>query len=208
MARRLGHKETITNASIVTTASSTPFKVDRAVTVSVQAAITVNTPVAATFVDGGVNTTTEVITSTAHGFPTTGLKVRLTTSGVLPGGLALATDYFVIVMSANTLKLASSLVLALAGTPIDITSAAGGGTHTITPTAIAGGSLTLEKSNNYGLDGVTAQWDAVETATAISASARAWISKVDPEFHYCRVTYALTAGQMSATTYVVVKEEN
>jgi microcystin-dependent protein len=63
----------------------------------------------------------------------TGVKVRATTTGALPTGLALATDYFVIRMSATTIKLASSLANAIAGTPIDIT-ATGSGTHTLTCT--------------------------------------------------------------------------
>lgn len=61
----------------------------------------------------------------------TGMKVRATTTGTLPTGLALATDYYVIRDSGTTIKLASSLANAVAGTSIDIT-AAGSGTHTLT----------------------------------------------------------------------------
>lgn len=63
----------------------------------------------------------------------TGMKVRATTTGTLPTGLALATDYFVIRASATTIKLATTLALAVAGTAIDIT-AQGSGTHTLTHT--------------------------------------------------------------------------
>lgn len=61
----------------------------------------------------------------------TGMKVRATTTGTLPTGIALATDYYVIRVSATTIKLATSLANAIAGTAIDIT-AAGSGTHTLT----------------------------------------------------------------------------
>lgn len=61
----------------------------------------------------------------------TGTRVRLTTSGTLPGGLATATDYYVIKMSDTTFELATSYANAVAGTQIDITSA-GTGTHTVT----------------------------------------------------------------------------
>ena len=61
----------------------------------------------------------------------TGMKVRATTTGTLPTGLALATDYFVIRVDAVSIKLASSLANAVAGTAIDIT-AQGSGTHTLT----------------------------------------------------------------------------
>jgi hypothetical protein len=61
----------------------------------------------------------------------TGTRVRLTTTTTLPGGLATATDYFVIRVSDGTCRLATTYANAIAGTAIDITSA-GTGTHTIT----------------------------------------------------------------------------
>jgi microcystin-dependent protein len=61
----------------------------------------------------------------------TGMKVRATTTGALPTGLALATDYYVIRVSATTIKLATTLANAVAGTAIDLT-AQGSGTHTLT----------------------------------------------------------------------------
>jgi len=60
----------------------------------------------------------------------TGTRVRLTTSGTLPAGLATATDYYVIKISDTTFKLATSYANAVAGTPINITDA-GTGTHTV-----------------------------------------------------------------------------
>lgn len=61
----------------------------------------------------------------------TGTRVRLTTSGTLPAGLATATDYYVIKMSDTTFELATSYANAVAGTQINITDA-GTGTHTVT----------------------------------------------------------------------------
>lgn len=66
----------------------------------------------------------------------TGMKVRATTTGVLPTGLAALTDYFVIRVSATTIKLAATLANAVAGTAIDLT-AQGSGTHTLTHTLTA-----------------------------------------------------------------------
>jgi hypothetical protein len=57
-------------------------------------------------------------------------KVQLTTTTTLPAGLSLATNYYVIKITDDTCKLASSYANAVAGTPIDITDA-GTGTHTI-----------------------------------------------------------------------------
>lgn len=61
-------------------------------------------------------------------FPYT--RVQLTTTGTLPAGLALATDYYVIKITDTTIQLATSYANAVAGTQIDITGA-GTGVHTI-----------------------------------------------------------------------------
>lgn len=61
-------------------------------------------------------------------FPYT--RVQLTTTTTLPGGLAAATDYYVIKVTDTTIKLATSYANAVAGTAINITDA-GTGTHTI-----------------------------------------------------------------------------
>ena len=82
------------------------------------------------FIDGDVSTGADTITETAHGIPDL-TQVRLTTTGVLPGGLTINTDYYVIVVDADTISLATTEANALANTAIDITSAAGGGTHTL-----------------------------------------------------------------------------
>jgi autotransporter-associated beta strand protein len=84
----------------------------------------------ADFVDGDVNTGTDRITATSHGLET-GDRVYLTTTGTLPTGLSTATEYFVLNVDANTFELATTLANAIAGTQVDITAAAGGGTHTV-----------------------------------------------------------------------------
>ncbi len=84
-----------------------------------------------TFVDGDVSVADDEITETAHGFETGEGPVFLTTTGTLPTGLSTGTKYWIIRVDANTLKFATSRANALAGTDVDITAAAGGGTHTI-----------------------------------------------------------------------------
>jgi hypothetical protein len=58
-------------------------------------------------------------------------KVRFTTTTTLPTGLALATDYWLVRVSATTANVATSLANAIAGTVIAFTDA-GTGTHTLT----------------------------------------------------------------------------
>ncbi len=60
-----------------------------------------------------------------------GTKVRFTTSGTLPTGLALNTDYWLVRVSATTARVAASYADYVAGTVIAYTDA-GSGTHTMT----------------------------------------------------------------------------
>lgn len=81
------------------------------------------------FVDGDVNIATDIISEVNHDYGT-GSSVEVSTTGVLPTGLAVSTQYYVIRVDDDNFKLALSNADAFAGTAIDITAAAGGGTHT------------------------------------------------------------------------------
>lgn len=61
---------------------------------------------------------------------TTGEKFQLTTSGSLPAGLSLNTDYFAIFVDATHIRVASTRVNAFAGTFITLTTQ-GSGNHTL-----------------------------------------------------------------------------
>lgn len=86
-----------------------------------------------TFASTDVNTGTDQIAVTASNNLKTGRLVRLTTTGTLPTGLSLATDYYLIVIDTTHVKLATSVANALFGTAINLT-AAGSGTNTATGT--------------------------------------------------------------------------
>ena len=79
------------------------------------------------FVDGDVNTGTDRITENTHGM-VEGDVIRLTTTGTLPTGLELQTTYFVRNPNVNDFQLSETPD----GSIVDITAAAGGGTHTAT----------------------------------------------------------------------------
>lgn len=73
----------------------------------------------------------DVVTlATGSRLPQIGDGIRVSSSGTLPAGLSAGTTYFPF-FTAGVMKFATSLANALAGTPIDITSA-GSGTHTLT----------------------------------------------------------------------------
>lgn len=77
-----------------------------------------------------VTAASDALTLTAHGYTHGYGPVQLTTTGTLPAGSALATNYWLIYVDANNVKLAASLDDVLAGTAVDLTDA-GSGTHTI-----------------------------------------------------------------------------
>jgi hypothetical protein len=163
---------------------------------SVIAAITNSAPAAGAFTAA----ITDICTKVAHGF-LTGLKVQLTTTTTLPAGLSLSTDYFVIKIGADTFKLATTLLLAQAGTPVDITDT-GTGVHTITPTALAGGSIKLQGSmdNSAWADlPIKATGDATKSGT-VTATANFYLSDTELNVNYVRCYLSVTAGQLSVVT--------
>ncbi len=77
----------------------------------------------------------ETFTATAHGLLTGDGPVQVSNAGgALPTGLVAATDYWVIKLTANTFKLATSFLNAMAGTNLLI-STDGTGTQTLADTA-------------------------------------------------------------------------
>jgi hypothetical protein len=183
--------------SVTGTSYSSVISLEGAETISVQAVVDVDTPSAKTFVAAAIDIATEYITITSHGLPV-GLKGQVSNPGTLPTGITAVTDYFVIVIDANTIQLASSLVNALAGTSINITNI-GAGTNTFTPTAIAGGTWTLQESN----DGTN--YSDVASATNVTADASFIVKVVDPSTKQMRIKCVVTAGSYSSENYVLVK---
>jgi len=120
------------------------------------------------FLDADVSVAADTITETAHGFAT-GSPIRLTTTGTVPGGLATGVTYWVIRTDANTIQLATSRANALIGTQIDITSAAGGGTHTVNE---YGGIKFLFEARNRGAAGYRSSVGYMLTAGGGSGSGR------------------------------------
>lgn len=148
---------------------------------------------------GEVNLTNEQLAVPSHGL-TTGLKGQLTTTGTLPTGLSLATDYFVIAVDDNTIKLATSLDNANAGTAVNITGY-GSGTHTFTPTALAGCSLKLQESN---VDEDSAYVDVSGKSFNITGSGNT-IWSIAPTTKFFRLKLAITAGSVALTSTTHVK---
>lgn len=83
------------------------------------------------FATTNIDTGTEVITVPSNTSLYTGQPIVYTTSGTVAGDLVASTTYYAIRLSATTISIADSLVLALAGTAHNLTGT-GSGTHTFT----------------------------------------------------------------------------
>jgi len=149
--------------------------------------------------DSEVNVDDNEIVIPNHGL-TLGLKGQLTSTGTLPAGLSTATDYFVIVVDTNTIKLAETLPLAKAGTAIDITNqGSSGATNTFTPTSLAGCNVKLQQSND------NSNWTDLGSATNITADGLVYLEKDKPTSRYIRIYLTLTAGHVSTSNSILIK---
>ena len=113
-----------------------------------------------------------VVTLNGHGL-ITGDCIELTTTGTLPTGLSVNTNYYVIYLNANTFNLASTLALAIAGTGLQTTSA-GAGTHTLRycPFGISTvNNFLLPNTNNVYMRGANVAARTIAAQASISYSA-------------------------------------
>lgn len=164
---------------------------------SLQAVYTNATPAAKTFVAANVTVLADTITIAAHGF-FTGLKVALTGTN-LPTGLS-ATDYWVIVVDANTIKLASSLVLALAGTAVDITAQGTTADAALTPATLSQ-VVKLQASN----DGTN--FSDIASMTVTITAAGNTIFNVGVIYNkFVRVVVTPTAGALTLSVVLAGQE--
>lgn len=132
----------------------------------------------------------------SHGM-VTGMKVQATTAGTLAVPLVVVTDYFIIRVSANYFALATSYANAIAGTRIAITNV-GVTSTTLTPVALAGASVTFQKSNDR------VNFIDIQTATAITVDGSVMIENGAVSFRYLKIVKALTAGDVDVKAYVLV----
>jgi hypothetical protein len=99
-----------------------------------------------TFVDADVNTGADRVNIPGHTFTTGQTVDLLNTGGALPAGLATGTIYYLNV-SGDDIGFAGTIANAEAGTLVNITAAAGGGTHTIQERFITTDARTSATNN-------------------------------------------------------------
>ena len=133
-------------------------------------------------------------TAAAHGL-ITGTVGQMTTTGALPTGLAVSTNYFIIVVDANTVKFATTLANAQAGTAIDLTTA-GTGTSTFTPATAA---ISATAKLYASIDG--ANWEHVDSAndqTCTASGSYMW-DEPNKGWRFVRVQFGYTSGQAAVS---------
>ncbi len=190
------------NLGNLTTTGTAIFEVHTKEYYSLQVALDVNTPAAAIFASASeVDATANTFTDSVVGTYTTGLKGQFSTSVTLPTGITAITDYFVIKLAGNVMKVATSLANALAGTAVDITDA-GTGNQTFTPTALAGGAIKIQKSNKGVVLGRTytytaADWTDIAGAISFTADDTFWVETEHPTYMALCLHVTLTAGQVN-----------
>jgi hypothetical protein len=167
---------------------------------SVQAVYADATPVVQPFVAADVTIDPDnTITIVDHGF-ITGLKVALAGTN-LPTGLSAGT-YYVIVIDADTIQLASTLVNAEAGTEEVITAAGTTADATLTPSSLAGVVVKLQMSN----DGVHYTDISGKTVTISAAGSVLWdLGAVT--YRYLRVLETPSAGALDLDLYFVATND-
>lgn len=159
---------------------------------SIQAVYGDATPGAQSFVAADVTINpANTITIPSHGF-STGLKVALTGTN-LPSGLS-TTDYWVIVVNSNTIKLASSLTNASSGIPVTISTQGTTADAMLTPASLGGVIVKLQMSN----DGINFTDISGKTVTISSPGSVLWDLGATT-FRVLRVNEAANSGAIDLT---------
>lgn len=141
-------------------------------------------------VDPQLDPTANTITISTHGY-VTGLGGELSTDDTLPSPFVAATEYYVIVVDANTIKLASSLVNAEDGVAIDITDY-GNGTQTLTPDTFSI-QITFQSSNDKE------DWSNIGSTFPFTSSDNTLVDLGVPNFHYIRAHIVPISGDSTIT---------
>lgn len=156
-----------------------------------------------------VNLTSDRVTITAHG-QVLGSKGQLSTSSALPTGVTTSTDYFIIVIDANTVQFASSLALAVAGTALDLTNA-GVGTQTFTPTTSTSNVIKARFSHDdtYYTDITTTAFPLCPAATVTVSTSTGGVywDLQKPAARYLNILFTPSAGQITFSVLIDGKKD-
>jgi len=142
-----------------------------------------------------VDVSADTLTIPSNGYPT-GMVGELTTTGTLPTGLSTGTEYWVISVDSNTIQLAASYADALAGEAIDLEDqGTDGAVNTFTPTAISGGEILYERSNDL------IHWEELDSS-AITEDTNVFLDETINTYKWIRITLSIDSGSMTVSNYI------
>ncbi len=192
---RVYNKSCYDSATFAATSNGPAMSLESIFGFSVQAQWVITTATAAVLASAtDINATTETFTKVAHGFYT-GLKVAATTSSALPTGLT-TTNYYVIRVTADTFKLATTQANALLGTNLLI-SDTGTGNQTFTPAAIGTCTVKLQATNDDAENAnVTPLWTDLANPQTLTVTGNYLWDVADSFYSYVRVSATTDAGQV------------
>jgi len=117
-----------------------------------------------------------------------GTKVRFTTTGTLPTGLSLATDYYLTNVNGFGFEVASSKANAIAGTNIEFSG--GSGTHTVVPQAYSTLNCVLEAAIEPDV------WAELSASLVQSSKTENLIYELNnPVYKFIRMKCTIESGQ-------------
>lgn len=168
-------------------------------TASIQLNYTNNTPAAETFTHSDVTVAASTITLTGTSF-ITGLKVALTGTN-LPTGLS-ATNYYVILIDANTIQLATSAANAFAGVFVTITGA-GTSTDATLTAAVLHQVIALYESN----DATNLTAISGKTVTITDTGTTIW-DIASPAYRYLTIQAVYTGGELTLDILACLRDNS
>lgn len=145
-------------------------------------------------VDEEVFIATEYLSIPSHGF-LEGLCVRATTTGTLPAGLSLATDYFVKIVDSDTIQLSATQ----GGSAVNLTDT-GTGVHTLTAEGTLAGTMTVQASQ----DGINFR-DTATSYTVNSSTADGFLNSSGIYYQYIRLKNVITEGVSTVSAVIQTK---
>lgn len=187
--------QTINTGSIASDYLSSEIDLDQSLGFCVVSSAVVEAVVDKTFTSSDVALSTITIANHGYAF---GLKVRFTTTGVLPSGLSAGVDYYLTNLTTSTLLVSSSIANLNAGSYVTLADG-GSGTHTIdvqsalTPYVEFYGSIDDE---NYFLV-PNSRKELSEDLFPIEYQAAF--------FHKLKVKIAVPSGQFTVNCKIMVK---
>lgn len=162
-------------------------------------------PAAVDVPDTAISDTADTFTKAGHGLKT-GMCVRVSTDGLaLPSPLAAGTDYWVIRIDNDVVKLALTYADATAATavPIDLTdTGSAAATVTLTPQTNAG-TVVIERAINPTNKTSSLTWKTLQTYNLVTDTSPKTYAVTDNPYSWIRVTWSVTKGALSTNTAVL-----